>query len=575
SINSLCPGTYSLVITDRNGCTTDTTGLLVTQPTAITITKNVIINSHCGQTDGSCSITVGGGTPGIGGYSYLWSNNSTSQNLSNAVPGVYCVTVTDGNKCTDSACVTINDVASPVVIITAFTNNKCNGDSSGTATATATGGSAPYTYSWSTNPIQTNSVATGLKAGSYTITVTDSGGCVSTAVATITQPALVVTSTTLPPTICIGQSATINATSVGGTPPYTYTWSTGATGSSITVSPLVTTTYTVTSTLDSNNCQGGPVTVVVTVDPPLTIKVTATPDTVCLGNTATLTATGSGGDGNYTYSWQPGNLTGSPVIVTPLANTVYTVTLSDGCTTPNVVDSISVIIDPSPIVKFTADTLSGCYPLCVTFINQSTVAGGAITSEEWSFGNGVKSNKDTANYCYGTAGVFSVGLTVTTNIGCPDSVTKPNYITVYGHPTAAFTMSPAQVTTLDPTIYFTNESTDIYGIKKYFWQFDDLPFDITDTAKNPSHTYHDSGRFCPELWVTNIHGCVDSVTECVDITPYFTFFIPNAFSPNGDGKNDVFAPKGDYVCSFQMYIFDRWGMMLYYTEDMNHGWDGT
>ncbi|HTB05993.1 MAG TPA: gliding motility-associated C-terminal domain-containing protein, partial [Bacteroidia bacterium] len=81
--------------------------------------------------------------------------------------------------------------------------------------------------------------------------------------------------------------------------------------------------------------------------------------------------------------------------------------------------------------------------------------------------------------------------------------------------------------------------------------------------------------YCPHLTVTNKYGCVDSITQCIVIEPFFTLYIPNAFSPNGDGVNDIFTAKGTYVCEFQMYIFDRWGMQLFYTEDMNRGWDGT
>ncbi len=573
SPSGLCAGTYSVQVTDNNGCIADSTGLVVTQPSAISITKNVITSSHCGQTDGSATINVTGGTPG---YKYLWSNNSTNQNLSNAVPGLYCVTVTDANSCTDTACVTINNVPSPVVIITGLTNVTCNGGNNGSATATATGGASPYKYSWSTTPTaDTTSVVNNLTAGQYTVTVTDSGGCISTAIATITQPAVVVTSINLPPTICIGDSTTLNATSVGGTPPYTYTWNTGSTSSSIRVGPDTTTTYTVTTTLDSNKCPGAAVTVTVVVNPPLKLNVTAKPDTICLGNSATLNAGASGGDGTYSYSWTPGSLTGSPVTVTPTVNTVYTVIVKDGCGTPADTDSVSIVIEPSPVVKFTVGPTAGCYPHCITCIDKSTVPGGAISSVEWTFGNGATSNADTGRYCYDTSGIFSVGLIVTTNIGCTDSLVKPNIINVYSHPVASFTASPSSTTTADANICFTNTSTDAYGIKSNLWMFNEPPKDSTDTARNTCYQYHDSGTYCPMLYVTNIHGCKDSTKECIEISPYFTLYIPNAFSPNGDGLNDVFAPKGQYVCSFEMYIFDRWGMLLYFTQDMNQGWDGT
>lgn len=573
SPTGLCAGTYNVQVTDNNGCTADSNGLVVSQPAPLAITKNTITSSHCGQTDGSITITVSGGTTP---YKYLWSNNSTNQNLTNAIPGSYCVTVTDANSCTDTACATINNVPSPVVIITGQKNVTCNGGNNGSATATANGGAAPYKYQWSPGTTaDTNAVINGLTAGQYTITVTDSGGCVSTAIATITQPALVVTTVNTPAAICIGGSATLNANTIGGTPPYTYTWSNGATGSSITVSPITTTTYAVTSTLDSNGCPGKADTVTVTVNPPLKLNVTAKPDTICLGNSAILSANASGGDGSYTYLWQPGGYTGSPVTVTPTTNTVYTVIVKDNCGTPADTDSVSIVIEPSPVVKFIDAGGAGCYPHCMTFISQSKVPGGTISSVAWNFGDGGTGSGDTAKHCYDTSGNYTVGLTITTNIGCVDSLVKPNLVTVYSHPVAAFTATPDPTTTANDNICFTNGSTDAYGIKSYLWKFNDHPGDSTDTAKNPCYEYHDSGTYCPKLYVTNIHGCVDSVTHCIDISPYFTFYIPNAFSPDGDGLNDVFSPKGMFVCDYEMYIFDRWGMLLYYTNDMNQGWNGT
>jgi gliding motility-associated-like protein len=146
---------------------------------------------------------------------------------------------------------------------------------------------------------------------------------------------------------------------------------------------------------------------------------------------------------------------------------------------------------------------------------------------------------------------------------------------VYTNPVAAFTMGPQPTTIDNPTISFTDKSTDAYGIASWLWNFADPLNDVPSTQQNPSHTYGDTGTFCATLTVTNIHGCVDSITQCLIIGPAYSLYIPNAFSPNGDGKNETFAPKGEFVTDFKMYIFDRWGMMLYYTEDINKGWPGT
>ncbi len=364
-VENLCAGTYSVLITDFNGCTADSANLVVTQPPPLVITKTITDSSHCGQNDGWANINVTGGTPN---YTYLWSDPSktTNANVDSLLPGSYCVKVTDAQGCIDTACIFIGNVPSPIVIISDSTDVTCNGGNNGSATTGVKGGTPPYTYSWtnSSSTIVATTGATGniLPAGGYTVAVTDSGHCTSYAYITITQPTLVVTTVNPPPAICIGSSAKLDAASSGGVPPYTYTWSTGQSGSSITVSPVSDTTYTVTATLDSNKCPGAPVIVDVTVNPPLSLD-TLNPDTICPGGTATLTATGSGGDGVYTYTWKPGNMTGATVTVSPKKNTTYTVTLKDTCNTPQVEGTVKVVIDPLPVVNFSTDTNIGCAPL--------------------------------------------------------------------------------------------------------------------------------------------------------------------------------------------------------------------
>ncbi|HTA83451.1 MAG TPA: gliding motility-associated C-terminal domain-containing protein [Bacteroidia bacterium] len=573
NIINLCAGNYSVQVTDANGCVVDSTPVTVTSPPGMVITKTATVSAHCGQADGSGGISVNGGSPP---YKYVWSNSGSGTNamLTNVVSGSYCVTVTDANACTDTACIVIANVPGETVTITSSTNDTCHGGADGTVAASVTGNVGPFTYLWKPGG-QSTPKATGLPAGIYTITIVDSVGCVAKAVDTITQPAAVNTTTNVLPPICIGQSTTIDASSTGGTAPYKYVWSTGTTGSTITVSPIVTTTYTVNTT-DAYGCLGNPDSnVVVTVDLPLSLK-TISPVAICPGGTATLNAIGSGGNGTYTYVWQPGSDSGSSIKVTPLFNSVYTVTLTDNCGTLAVTDSVQVLIDPLPIVKFTSDTLEGCPKQCIKFTDQSTVAGG-IKSWLWTFGNSKSdtSTTESPTYCFDSSGVYNVSLAVTSDSGCTSSLTKPNLITIFSSPMAAFTLSPQQTSTINPLITFTDSSTDAYGITGYLWEFNEPPYDATADVKDTSYAYHDSGTYCPELFVVNKHGCKDSVEHCLVISPYFTFYIPNAFSPNADGKNDVFLPKATFVCKYQMYIFDRWGMQLFYTEDINQGWDGT
>ena len=169
-----------------------------------------------------------------------------------------------------------------------------------------------------------------------------------------------------------------------------------------------------------------------------------------------------------------------------------------------------------------------------------------------------------------------VSLTATSGKGCIVKKVIPNMITVYPHPKADFTFSPEDATIINPTIQFTSTSrapgSTIGGV---FWQYFGDGSDSSSIKTSVSHTYQDTGTFCPKLIVTNALGCKDSIIECVIIKPYFTVYIPNSFTPNGDGHNEVFNAAGDYITTFDMKIFDRWGNLIYHSTSLENGWNGT
>ncbi len=153
-------------------------------------------------------------------------------------------------------------------------------------------------------------------------------------------------------------------------------------------------------------------------------------------------------------------------------------------------------------------------------------------------------------------------------------LTEVNDVTVYSHPNASFTLTPPSASILSPTIEFTDKSSDPYGIVYWTWSYGDGS-SSNNNLENSSHTYADTGSYCAKLAVMDMHGCTDTATNCLVIEPNYNLYIPSAFSPNSSGTNDVFIPKGQYIKDFEMYIFDRWGMKLYYTNSISKGWDGT
>jgi gliding motility-associated-like protein len=328
-------------------------------------------------------------------------------------------------------------------------------------------------------------------------------------------------------------------------------------------------TYTITVT-DANGCTATASTTI-TQPPALTLVAAGFPVTCNGGNNGQGTAIPAGGTPGYTYAWSNG-FNGANDNNLTAGNYKIIVTDANGCS----VDTTVTVTQPAPIVvAFNADTINGCAPLCTGLVDGTSDPNGTVTKWSWTYSDGGSDTTKDPRHCFNAPGSYDVSLSVTDNHGCAGSLTINNMITVYSFPVPAFTMGPQPTTIENPTITFTDKSTDAYGIASWLWNFADPLNDAPSSQQNPSHTYGDTGTFCATLTVTNIHGCKDSITECLIINPQYELYIPDAFSPDGDGKNDIFQPKGEYMSSYKMYIFDRWGMLLFYTDDFNKGWNGT
>ncbi len=263
----------------------------------------------------------------------------------------------------------------------------------------------------------------------------------------------------------------------------------------------------------------------------------------------------------------------SGITFSPSGNTTVTITVTDGCGSAPVTLIIPITVNQPPVISFTSDVLTGCSPLCVQFRNLTTITSGGISQWTWNFGNNDTTHSQSPIYCYKDTGFASVTLTAISDSGCSSTLTVLNMVQVYPSPNANFTYSPQPINILNPSIQFTDLSTGKYPISEWYWTFGDGT-KTNSTLQNPQHQYGDTGMFCASLVVVDMHGCVDSITNCLVVNPLFTFYIPDAFTPNDDGINDVFMPKGSYIKDYEMYIFDRWGMKLFYTNDFSTGWAG-
>jgi gliding motility-associated-like protein len=402
-------------------------------------------------------------------------------------------------------------------------------------------------------------------------------GCTGSNTVSVTGPtAVTVNAVAAPTTICIGQTSNLTANPAGGTGSgYTYTWTPVGTGSTqtVTVSPAVTTVYTVVVT-DGNGCAAPPATVTVTVNPALNVNLVANPTPVCTGTPSTLTANANGGNGGpYTYNWLPVGTAGntSTANVSPAVTTTYTVILSDGCTTPDDSAFVTVVVNPPPAPSFTGNPLTGCAPLIVNFMTPNNPSW---TTCAWDFGDGspLFSGNCNPTHTYVNPGCYDVTLTVTDANGCVGTITVPNYVCVSPNVVAQFTASPQPTDIFNTDITFTDQSTG--GAISWQWYFDVLD---SSNLQNPVYTFPNDAPGCYDvvLIANNLANCpgVDTMQVCID--PDYVIYFPNAFTPDGDGLNDNFIGVGEGIKKYEMWIFDRWGNMLYYTDDITKPWNGT
>ncbi len=565
SASNLSAGTYSIVVSDGACPPDDTTLVFNFTGNSLTLTPTVTANDNCfGNCDGAANVTiVGGSAP----FTYAWApSGGTNAAASNLCAGVYTVAVADINGCHNTASVIITEPTA-LTVTDSVANALCNGGV-GSILANPLGGTPPYMYSWSPSA-QTNRIATGLSAGTYTTNVTDANGCTATATGTITQPTALTANITGALSLCVGQTDTLTANVGGGATPYTYTWSNAATTSSALVVVAGSQTVTVNIT-DANGCIIAASFTVTTANPP-TISVSATRYSICEGSSTHLEAIATNISGSY--NWQPGNLSGPVVNVTPTVTTTYTVTAPSQCGLATA--TITINVNQLPTTAFSVDNGSGCIPFCAQFRDRSTSASGNIIQWAWSFGNGDSLLEQSPIFCYSKSGSYPVTLTTVTDSGCSSTLQRLNFVTVYSSPVASFSSAPQPTTIINSAIQFTDQSTDAYGIATWTWNFGVAGNDTLSYLQNPSYKYWDTGSYCVNEVVMNIHGCVDTATNCLVINPIFSMYIPSAFSPNGDGKNEIFMARGNDVKSFEMYIFDRWGMQLFHSTNIDNGWNGT
>ena len=314
-------------------------------------------------------------------------------------------------------------------------------------------------------------------------------------------------------------------------------------------------TFTITYDYHSpDSCAGSATADIIVEDRPV---VTISNDTIlCQSGTATLTASGGA-----TYLWS--NFAATPTIfVSPNVSTTYTVTVSSniGCSDTA---SVKVKINPNPVVSIKPDNPAMCVGESVDLV------GGGGNTYIWASNptDPSLSGQNTQQLILvSPVSSTTYSVTATDAFGCVN--TSSQIVSIHPKPVAYFYNQPQSASILEPTISFFDNSL---GATSYYWTLED---GTTSTAPEFSHVFADTGFFDINLWVYNQWGCKDSTSGKVFIRPNYTIYIPNSFTPNKDLKNDVFYIYGEGILEMNFRIFDRWGKQIFYTDDINMGWDG-
>ncbi|HLP21340.1 MAG TPA: gliding motility-associated C-terminal domain-containing protein [Chitinophagales bacterium] len=555
----LAGGPISVTVSDANGCQASASAT-ISVPAQIGLTTTTTPVSCGGSNNGTATANATGGTTP---YNYLW-NSAPPQTFQTATllpTGTYTVTVTDDQGCTVSATANVQSATTIVITVDSVDNVQCNGLNNGGVYITTSGGQTPYTYSWSNGP--TTEDNTNLGPGIYSVTITDAISCTLSGTYTITEPPVLTAavSFTFNPRCNAGTDGIVNITVSGGEQPYSYNWNpTGA--STQNLNNVGAGTHSVTVS-DASNCTAT-ATATLTEPTPYNVVLTTT-DVLCNGGTnGAAQVTVSGQTGPYTYFWSNFATTSS---VTALDGGPFSVVIEDanGC------DTIvtSTINEPAAIdVQLTPSE-----PLCADSANgviTTTVTGGTTPfTYSWTGSNNFTSTDQNPQVA---AGTYTVLVTDANN--CTGTET-----------TSVNTPSPFTVSVLgiDPACIGDSTgaavSSTAGGTAPYSYSWNVSSVDSAYLENLAPGTY--------SVTVTDANGCQSSgqatLTEpttdgpnCAD--DKFVVLVPTAFSPNGDGRNDMLvAIRTDNVQRLEFSVWNRWGEMVYFNGNMQktEGWDGT
>ncbi len=625
-------GNYTATVSDAKGCTAIVSATIA-QPTRLSLSTTKTAVSCYGLNNGTATAIAAGGTMP---YSYGWSTApaQTAATASGFGAGTFSVTVTDDKGCTASDSVSITQ---PAQLTGSFMPSRlaCFGDKNGTAAATVSGGTPPYAYAWNTSPVQTSATATGLVAGTYSLSATDANGCTITLIDSVQQPSKVIATAAITHAQCYGAMGAIAMLPSGGTPPYAYVWNVSPNANTPNSGPLPAGAYTTTIT-DSAGCA---LTIAAVIAQPqkLTLTGSVVKQPCKWGAEGTLSVTVSGGTAPYAYLWNTVPRQTSP-LASKLTTGSYRVVVTDsaGCT-----DTAQLPLQSLPI-SITAERDQS---LCLGKSAMLHAAGGtsyrwwpnaglsclactdpvaspAQTTQYFVVGTDANGCTDTArtlitviqhqsvsigpaqDICVGgVAGLSAQGgksylWLPADGLDNPASATPQTgplmasrtYKVVIGN-NSCFSDTLSQTVNVHPAPRI-QLGPDFHGISGASIPLEAKSEDVSSIVWMPAGGLSCANCFTPTATlngnityvatVSNSWGCTASDTLNIAVgCDEAAFYMANTFTPNGDGQNDRFFPQGKGVSKVAHFaIYDRWGENVFSVSNMDvntpdGGWDGT
>ncbi len=600
---------------------------------------SMVTKADCNLANGTALVAASGGTPP---YTYSWNTKpaQTTNKITGLGPGIYNVIVNDANGCKANAIATIANKKAPVVKIVSTTHLTCSDDNVGAVSLVASNGKPPYSYAWNTTPVQNSSSISGLAKGTYMCLVTDSAGCSTSVTVKIKSPPPLGLTLTHNPSNCGKSNGSISAIVSGGVSPYTYQWDASPLATSADLLNVAAGIYHLTVS-DQNNCQktnevfisningpdgyvvssvnalcnqaNGSVTVNANGEAPFdfawntnptrigpvakdlepaSYAVTITDKNGCkqilsvkinneTGPTAVISSLSnascgksngsasllaSGGKLPYHYFWN----------TNPAQNTPTATSLPAGQYQAYVVDSNGC---KSSVLDFAIAQPGGhsdfkMGPACAgEYVHLYSSTGLNSTKWFWDFGDPLSLTSNTANtenakHLYLEPGAYTVKLFL--DGGCnADTVIKT--IVVSPKPQGNISVSQDEIT-VSSKVFFSFLGDPV---QSYAWHLGD---GTTSDSNRPTHIYQAEGNQVIQLEVQNDAGCKSEISKDIEVLPAPEIFIPTAFTPDDDGLNDSFVIKGRGIQRLDMKIYDRWGKLIFFTNDVKEalgkGWDG-